>query len=164
VRKGGGHAKGSEFERSIAKQIVKAFRKHGVTRQDCWRSVLSGGHVMSAGDLVMTPKLEGLFLRCVECKHYRQIDWWHFLVAPERRHKAWKETQWISQAKAGAVKRRIEARKQGLQYWEVIAPLLIVKGGNVKTTFAYGPYVGEDSSRWRLLPLTEFLTDVVEML
>lgn len=105
MRKGGGHAKGAAFERDTAKAIVKAFKSFGIVQRDCWRSVLSGGHSMSSGDLEMTPRMEELFPYSVECKFHKKIDWWHFLVDAGKREKSWKEWQWVAQAIEGAKKR-----------------------------------------------------------
>jgi hypothetical protein len=147
MRKGGGHAKGSEFERKIAKDIVKAFKEFGVVQRDCWRSVLSGGHSMSSGDLEMTPRMEALFPWSVECKFHRKIDWWHFLIAETERKSAWKEWKWVSQAIDGAKKR------------EGLSPLLVVKE-NRGPIFA--AVVGPENYHLPLLVLwKQFLQDAV---
>lgn len=163
MKRGRGHAKGSAFERVIAKMVVKAFRRQGIRQQDCWRSVLSGGHAISAGDLVMSKALEELFLRCVECKFHRKINWWRFLVPEEKRQKSWLEWQWVSQVKEATAKRRVAAAKQGYSFSNIIEPLLVMKE-NHGPILAYGPYVGHDSEEWGLMPFAAFLTDVVEML
>ena len=93
MRKGGGKAKGSAFERKIAKYIVRAFKGFGITQRDCWRSVNSGGHEIAWGDLELSPKLEELFPYVVECKFRRKIKWQHFL---ERKPKS-EEMNWIAQ-------------------------------------------------------------------
>lgn len=118
MRKGGGHSKGASFERDIAKRIVKAFTKFGIKQSDCWRSVLSGGHEMSSGDLRMSAKMEKLFPFSVECKAHKKVEWWRFNVEHEFRKPSWKEIQWLQQASDGAKKGK------GLQ------PLLVIKENN----------------------------------
>ena len=105
MKAGGGHGKGASFERVIAKAIIKAYKRFGVTQRDCWRSTLSGGHARSAGDLEMTERMEGLFPFCVECKFHKRIEWWRFLVPLPLRKKSWKEMQWLEQTLEGARKR-----------------------------------------------------------
>ena len=117
MRRGGGHSKGAAWEREVAKKIVKAFKPFGIEQRDCWRSVLSGGHQMSFGDLVMTEKLLRLFPFAVECKFNRKIDWWHYLVHKKYRSDSWKEWLWVKQACEGGLKGK---------RFEVI-PLLVIK-------------------------------------
>jgi hypothetical protein len=96
---GNGHAKGAGFERVIAKLIVKAFKKHGIEQRECWRSVMSGGHEMSSGDLYMSDRLAKLFPFAPECKFRRKIRWVNFLLG------ASEEYSWLDQAESGALKR-----------------------------------------------------------
>lgn len=100
-----GKGKGSGFEREVAKLIAKAFAPFGIKQQECWRSVLSGGHSMSCGDLVLSARLEAMFPYAVECKWWKEIDWIHFLVSPSKREKHWKETKWVKQAQDSVEKR-----------------------------------------------------------
>lgn len=105
MRRGGGHAKGAGFERRIAKLIVKAFKQHGIKQRECWRSVLSGGHIISYGDLEMSDRLLDLFPFSVECKFRKKIRWERYLTVPSARHKSWEEWKWVTQAEEGAAKR-----------------------------------------------------------
>lgn len=114
-KKRGKRGKGSAFEREVAKLIVKAFAPFGIKQRECWRSVMSGGHSMSCGDLDLSDRLEKMFPYAVECKFWKQIDWIHFLVRPDKRKAAWKETQWVQQA-VSSVKDRPE-----------LIPLLVMK-------------------------------------
>ena len=115
-KKNRGHGKGSEFERKIAKQIVKAFKSFGVKQNDCWRSVLSGGHKMSAGDLRMSARMEELFPYAVECKFYRKIKLENFLLGNPKS----KELLWLDQTCEGSKK------SNGLK------ALLVMKANNQK--------------------------------
>jgi hypothetical protein len=149
MRKGGGKSKGSAFERDIAKKIVKAFKGFGIKQRDCWRSVLSGGHVISAGDLVMSDRLLELFPYAVECKFYKRVDWWHFLMPGSKKRKTWKEWKWVGQAIEGSKKRK------GL------LPLLIVKENHGPTVVVRTPKASE--SGWWYEQLDDFLKDAVEI-
>lgn len=102
MRKGGGKAKGSHFERVIAKMIVKAFKKHGIQQRECWRSVNSGGHIIAAGDLEMSDRLMKLFPYAVECKFRKRIKW--FLYMLDGASSKAEEIKWLAQAKEGATK------------------------------------------------------------
>lgn len=146
MRPGGGHSKGSAFERQIAKDIVKAFKKFGVEQRDCWRSVLSGGHEMSAGDLEMTPKMEALFPNCVECKFHKKIEWWRYLAAKTK--PSWKEIQWLEQAREGAKKRK------------GMAPLLVMKENRGPVFAMYNFAEGEEGPF--LMPWKAYLRIFVE--
>jgi hypothetical protein len=154
MRKGGGPRKGGAFERLIAKQIVKAFKDFGVKQEDCWRSVLSGGHFMSSGDLRMSKRMERLFPHSVECKHRKKIRWENFMLA-----KKSEEASWITQAVEGAKKSRGSS------------PLLIMKANNypilamypVKSNTNYRPIVIDKEGRyWRLTNWTRFLKRAVK--
>lgn len=94
-----GHAKGSEFERKIAKEIVKAYKPFGITQKDCWRSTLSGGHPRAAGDLEISERLAKIFPFCLEMKHRKRIHFENFLLA-----KKSEERRWLEQTLAGARK------------------------------------------------------------
>jgi hypothetical protein len=144
MRKGGGHSKGSEFERKIAKDIVKAFKSFGVKQRECWRSVLSGGHAIACGDLEMSERLLQLFPYAIECKFYKKIRWENFLL------NNWtsKEMKWLLQAKAGADK----ASKEGYS----LQALLVMKANHTPI------YVMNPSSRNILVPWTKFLKNAVE--
>lgn len=88
MKPGGGRAKGSSFERKVAKMIVAAFAKQGITKEDCYRTPGSGGHKYACkvdpGDLVLSPKLQKLFNFGVECKFYKSLDW-AMLLRPDNR-------------------------------------------------------------------------------
>lgn len=79
MRPGGGRAKGSAFEREVAKMIVATFASKGITKEDCYRTPLSGGHVYASkkdpGDLQISAALAKLFPYSVECKSYRSLPW-----------------------------------------------------------------------------------------
>lgn len=156
MKVGGGHAKGSEFERKIAKEIVKAFKKFGITQRDCWRSTLSGGHTRAAGDLELSERLEKLFPFCLEMKHRKRVRWENFLLS-----KPSEEKRWIKQAVDGAKKRRS------------MAPALVVRGNNQPIFVLLGgrdfdddaAYVSIRSSGfdWQLIPWKKFLRMSVEL-
>lgn len=122
MKAGAGKRKGGAFERQIAKMIVRAFRKYGIKQRECWRSVLSGGHEMSCGDLYLSDRLAKLFPWAVECKYYRKIVWQNYLIPAAFRKKSWKEWQWWSQAQAA-----VDA-KPGIG----LKPLLVLKENNGK--------------------------------
>ena len=111
-----GHRKGSAFERKIAKEVVKEFKKQfKIEQKDCWRSVLSGGHEMSSGDLRMSKRMEELFPYAVECKHYKKICYENFLLAKKNS----KEVKWLRQTVGGTSGTNLTA-------------LLVMKANNTK--------------------------------
>jgi hypothetical protein len=73
-------AKGSGFERQVAKFVLTTFNQYGYhfTKKDCYRTPLSGGHRFAReadpGDLVLSPELRRLFPFCVEAKFYHSIS------------------------------------------------------------------------------------------
>ncbi len=140
MRKGGGHAKGAHFERVIAKLIVKAFKKQKIEQRECWRSVLSGGHVMSSGDLEMSARLMKIFPFSVECKFRKKIKWQNFLLGD--RAKKSEEQKWLKQAVDGAKK------------IEDLHPLLVMKE-NRGPIYAMGPDL-------KLIKFKEFVKWVAE--
>ena len=89
MKKGRGKAKGSGFERQIAKDVVKAFKRFGITQRECWRSINSGGHVIAAGDLEMSDRLMELFPYVVECKFRKKIRWQNFMLSGNNEEKCW---------------------------------------------------------------------------
>lgn len=153
MRKGGGKSKGSGFEREIAKKIVKAYKKFGVKQRECWRSVLSGGHIISAGDLVMSDRLEQLFPYAVECKFRKRIRWENFLVGNPKTE----ERKWIEQALEGAAKSRN------------LAPLLVLKANHCPImvlrlgTIDEEPVLTLHSMLWKAESWTKFLKKAVEV-
>jgi len=82
---------------------------------------------MSCGDLDLSDRLEKMFPYAVECKFWKQIDWIHFLVHPNKRSPVWKETKWIEQA-VSSVKNRPE-----------LIPLLVMKENRGKI-WAFCPH------------------------
>lgn len=94
-----GKAKGSEFERKIAKEIVKAYSRFGITQKDCWRSTLSGGHSRAAGDLEISERLAKIFPFCLEMKHRKKIRFENFMLSKDSEEK-----RWIKQTIEGAKK------------------------------------------------------------
>lgn len=155
-----GHGKGSAFERKIAKEIIKAYRKAGwrdLTQNDCWRSVLSGGHDMSAGDLRMSSQMMRLFPFAVECKHRKKIRIENFFV-----EDLTEEKKWIRQAVEGA------------QKGENLTPVLVMKANFLEILAFVGPRseAHDDapevffnelvslcgfSGPWRMMPWHKFL-------
>ena len=140
MRLGGGHGKGAQFERDVARMIVHAFRKHGIKQRECWRSTLSGGHAMSCGDLYLSDRLAKLFPWAVECKYYRKIDWQNFLIPPRYRKKSWKEWQWVKQANDAV------HAKPGIG----LEPLLVMKENR-------GPIYAMDTRELNLMLFSDFL-------
>jgi hypothetical protein len=155
MKKGRGHAKGSEFERKIAKEIVKAFKKFGITQRDCWRSTLSGGHSRAAGDLELSQHLEKIFPFCLEMKHRKKVRWENLLL-----EKPTEEKSWLRQTVEGAEKRK------------GMTPVLVARGNN-QPIFALvgersevhdeGAEVWIDGQCWKLLPWKKFLRLAVEL-
>lgn len=86
MRKGGGKAKGSAFERDICKQL--SLWVSGGKREDCfWRSAMSGGRAtvhlkrganlaQHAGDITATHSMGERLTKLwfVECKRYRDLS------------------------------------------------------------------------------------------
>lgn len=124
-RKGiNGRAKGNSFERRVAALVVKAFSSFGITKTDCYRTPLSGGHRFASkvdpGDLVMTKKLRKLFPFHVECKHYRKVELFPlWLMGSKAYKKAWKFRSWIKQASTAS---EGQAKKFSM------APMVVFKG------------------------------------
>jgi hypothetical protein len=151
-----GKSKGGAFERKIAKEIVKAFKPFGIKQQECWRSVGSGGHAMSAGDLQLSQRLAQLFPFCLEMKHRKKIRWFNFMLEKDNNE----EKRWLIQAKRGADK------VKGM------TPVLVMRANNCPI-FALvgersevhddGPEVWVDGDMWKLLPWRKFLRLAVEL-
>lgn len=93
MRKGGGKAKGAEFERSICKQLSLWISSN--EREDVfWRSAMSGGRATvagrkgknlaaHAGDISSTDQIGHTFISryYVECKFYRDLKFQGLLTA-----------------------------------------------------------------------------------
>lgn len=91
MRKGGGKAKGSAFERTICKEL--SLWVSGGTAQDVfWRSAMSGGRstvamkrgdklASQAGDVSSVHELGHKFINqfIVECKSYKSLDYASFI-------------------------------------------------------------------------------------
>jgi len=72
-KKVNGKAKGSSFERLVAKTILDAFGE-GFDQSDCRRVPMSGADkFFDQGDLIISPRLRELFPFCVECKHRKNF-------------------------------------------------------------------------------------------
>ncbi len=118
-RKGsGGKRKGNAFERAIMNKIVKTFSPFGITVTDAFRSILSGGHKDSCGDISFSPALIKMFPFSIECKFYKKIDMYNLLVPWEKMGKSNKFKMWWNQTLEGAKKN------------PKLAPLLVFKSNN----------------------------------
>jgi hypothetical protein len=138
-----GHGKGSAFERKVAKEIVKAYSRFGITQKDCWRSTLSGGHPRAAGDLEISERLNKIFPYCLEMKHRKKIRFEHFLLQKDS-----EERRWVRQTLEGAAKA------------EGTTPVLVMRANNcpIYALVQYpNGWVEVDSATWILLPWKEFL-------
>lgn len=118
MRKGGGRSKGNSFERKVAAMVVSTFADKGITKEDCYRTPLSGGHRYAKGkdpgDLVISKKLEKYFPFATECKSYKSIYLPALWLPSKSWKKAWKFKQWLKQTCAACTEDR--------------HPLLIFKG------------------------------------
>lgn len=117
-----GKAKGNGFERDIKKLILKTFAPFGITENDAFRSTLSGGHVESYGDISLSSSLAKLFPAAVECKFYKKVDLYSFVVSWNSMGKSNKFRRWWEQTLAGAVKSKGS-----------LFPLLVFKSNNNPT-------------------------------
>lgn len=103
MRAGGGKAKGSAFERTLAKMILKSAKRagHRFSKEDCYRTPMSGGHVYASkenpSDLVISRKLLKLFPFTVEAKFHRKIGVQHFARPVHKHEKSWPEKRAIDQ-------------------------------------------------------------------
>lgn len=80
---------GKDFEREIARDILKAFSFLKLTRADCYRTPMSGGHHALPGvDIQMSPKLFPFFPFAVECKNTKKF---HVgaMMKPREDEQAW---------------------------------------------------------------------------
>lgn len=118
---GGGKRKGSSFERKTMRQIILAFAKFNVASTDAFRSILSGGHKESFGDISLSPALAKLFPFSVECKHWRVVDIYQNFCQFDKMGKACKLKKWWQQTLEGA-------KKSGQ-----LKPLLVFKSNNKRT-------------------------------
>ena len=133
-----GKTKGSAFEREICRDITKAFSVLGIKTQDAYRSILSGGHKDSFGDISMSSKLARMFPYGPECKTYKSIDL-NLLYIPWRKmSKASWFKKWWKQTLAGA-----EKCKRG--------PLLIFKANQKQILCAVSLSAAEQFEKARLV-------------
>lgn len=153
-----GKSKGSAFERKIAKEIVKAYAKFGITQKDCWRSTLSGGHDRSAGDLEISERLEKIFPFCLEMKHRKSIRFENFLL-----QKQSEEDRWIAQTIDGSKKTK------------GMLPVLVMRANNrpiyalvgqkvLGTILASGTRLDSHNYSWRMMPWKIFLKVAIRMI
>jgi hypothetical protein len=146
--------KGSEFERKIAKEIIKFFRKHvqkDLNQNDCWRSVLSGGHEMSSGDLRMSSRMLNLFPFSIECKHRKKIRFENFFL-----EKRTEERRWLRQAINGSIKIKnmtpvIVMRANANPIYAFVGPLSEVHDTGAEV------YFPDVAGPWKLMPWRKFL-------
>lgn len=150
-----GKAKGSEFERKIAKEIVKAFRHFGMTQRDCWRSTMSGGHDRAVGDLEMSKDLLRLFPFCLEMKHRKLIRIENFFM-----DKKSEELSWIDQVTIAASKNKS------------LTPVIVMRGNHKQILALVGPRseVHDDGAElwiagqmWKLMLWSKFLKMAVAL-
>lgn len=81
--------KGNNYERRYSKLVIAAFESFGITKRDCYRTPLSGGHPLAdAGDLTISDPLWKLFPFAVECKHYKN---WNpgVMFRPRKQERGW---------------------------------------------------------------------------
>ena len=123
MKLGGGSAKGKAFERHVAHMIIDDFASFGITKQDCYRTPLSGGHFAASkeepSDLVLSPKLRKLFPYVIECKSYRKLDWHKLLVPGPKGH--WQE--WWDQVNKAAEGGAHDAREPLLVFRQNRSPV-----------------------------------------
>lgn len=115
---GRGKSKGNNFERKVMHEVTKAFQCFGVTHTDAFRSILSGGHKESFGDISLSPALAKLFPFATECKFYKKVDLYQLMEPWEKMGNANKFKNWWVQTLEGAEKSK------------ALYPLLIFKGNN----------------------------------
>lgn len=129
MKLGGGRAKGSSFERKVAKEVVTAFARFGITSKDCYRTPMSGGHIFAKqsdpGDLVISDRLRKYFPMHVEAKHWRRIELWPLWEPEIKQLDAWKFKGWLKQ---------VTDASRGTP----LRPLLVFKGnGNMPVMCAW---------------------------
>jgi hypothetical protein len=98
---GYGRKKGGAFENLICKDIVKAFK---VAPQDCYRSVQSGAHKDSFGDISMSSRLAKRFPFSPELKFYKEIDYSALHLSWKKLNKSCVFISWWKQTLRGAEK------------------------------------------------------------
>lgn len=88
-----GKPKGGQYERDIAARIIYAFRKRGITQNDCFRT--SRGS--KEGDLKCGSALARMFPFTIECKFYASVPCLHLLKKVEAMNKSWPWQKWWKQ-------------------------------------------------------------------
>jgi len=73
MRKGGGKAKGGQYEHIIIHKLAAAFKPLGIHEDDCYRTKNSGATKAQPGDIQFSPTFAKLFPVLVECKHYKSV-------------------------------------------------------------------------------------------
>lgn len=135
MRKGGGRSKGNSFERKVANMVVNTFADKGITKEDAYRTPLSGGHRYAKGkdpgDLVISERLLKYFPFHVEAKSYKRIYFPALWMPQKKWLKAWNFGKWLKQV--------CDACDDNTRH-----PMLIFRGNNTPE-FAMIP---------RLMPLT----------
>lgn len=91
-----GKSKGGAYERAVGKKIVRAFRKHGITKDDCFRTPRGSAE----GDLKFGSALAKLFPFTVEAKFYASVPSLHMLRTFEDMGKSWPWKNWWLQLEA----------------------------------------------------------------
>ncbi len=99
-----GKKKGNGFETDTRRQITKAFSKFGITNTDAFKSILSGAHKESFGDISLSSALSKLFPYAVECKWHKKVDIYRFFIPWSQQVKSSQLVNWWMQAVEGAVK------------------------------------------------------------
>jgi len=113
-----GKSKGSANERDVKRLILKAFKPFGITENDAFRSILSGGHQESFGDISLSSGLAKLFPFGVEAKFYRKINLYALFSKWDKIIVSSHFKEWWKQACDGTAK------------CKHLYPLLVFKGNN----------------------------------
>lgn len=111
-----GKQKGNGFERKVMSLIVSAFAEFGITPTDAFRSILSGGHKQSFGDISLSSSLAALFPFATECKWHKKVTLYQFLTPYVKMGKSCKFKLWWEQTLEGSNKSKM------------LKPLLVFKG------------------------------------
>lgn len=80
-----GKAKGGKYERDISAKIVRAFKKRGITKDDCFRTPRGS----KEGDLKCGSALTKMFPFCTECKFLKSVPTFHLLRKFEDMEQSW---------------------------------------------------------------------------
>jgi hypothetical protein len=122
MRKGGGKAKGAQFEREVCVALSKWVSRN--TKEDVfWRSAMSGGRATvqhnrsgkkfsnQVGDISCIDPIGHKFMSCfaVECKYYANLDFQGIITGKGKLLAFWKEI--ISQAYAHGKRPFLVARQ-----------------------------------------------------